>query len=82
MLLDLSAAFDTIDHNIFWISWCLALGLLAVLSNGFPFILTTEPNWEGVFQTVCHYHRGVSQGSCPTYGPTYFYMYFVILILF
>ena len=35
VLLDLSAAFDTIDH-IFWISWCLALGLLAVLSNGFP----------------------------------------------
>ena len=63
VLLDLSAAFDTIDH-IFWISWCLALGLPAVLSNGFPCILTTEPNWEGVFQTVCHYHRGVPQGSC------------------
>ena len=60
VLLNLSAAFDTIDHNIF----CLALGLLAVLSNGFPCILTTEHNWEGVFQTVCHYHRGVSQGSC------------------
>ena len=63
VLLDLSAAFDTIDH-IFWISWCLALGLPAVLSNGFPCILTTEPNWEGVFQTVSHYHRDVPQGSC------------------
>ena len=63
VLLDFSAAFDTIDR-IFWISWCLALGLLAVLLNGFPCILTTEPNWEGVFQTVCHNHRGVPQGSC------------------
>ena len=80
ILLDLTAAFDTVDHNILLHRLHSTIGLSDTVLNWFTSYLTDRTEYVALGKAKSHIHHvtcGVPQGS--VLGPTLFTLYMLPL---